>query len=113
MGIKNGNNFFCKDYPRCWSSVESVWNFYRANGAAVDGLADRNVHKRKVVGERKVSVGGIHGPKLRGAIANSPKYVLAEWSFEVVSEEKTQHHLVFPWHNYFLLLENSYCKVMG
>ena len=26
---------------------------YRANGAAVEGMADRNVHERKVVGEGK------------------------------------------------------------
>ena len=32
---------------------------YRANGAAVEGLADRNGHRRKVVGEGKsVSWGG-------------------------------------------------------
>ena len=32
---------------------------YCANGAAVEGLADRNGHRRKVVGERKsVSWGG-------------------------------------------------------
>ena len=32
---------------------------YRANGAAVEGLADRNGHRRKVVGEGKsVSCGG-------------------------------------------------------
>ena len=32
---------------------------YRANGAAVEGLADRNGHRRKVLGEGKsVSWGG-------------------------------------------------------
>ena len=32
---------------------------YRANGAAVEGLVDRNVHRRKLVGEGKsVSWGG-------------------------------------------------------
>ena len=33
--------------------------FYRTNGAAVEGLADRNGHRRKVVGEgESVSWGG-------------------------------------------------------
>ena len=33
---------------------------YRSNGAEVEGLADRNGHRRKVVGERKiVSWGGV------------------------------------------------------
>ena len=33
---------------------------YRTNGAAVEGLADRNGHRRKVVGEgESVSLGGV------------------------------------------------------
>ena len=46
---------------------------YRANGSAVEGLVDRNGHRRKVLGEGKLSVGELHGPKVRGASANSPK----------------------------------------
>ena len=46
---------------------------YGANVAAAEGLADRNEHIRKVVGEGKVSVGEVHGPKVRGARLNSPK----------------------------------------
>ena len=42
--------------------------FYHANGAAVEGLADRNRHRRKVVGDGK-SV----GPKVRGVSGNLPK----------------------------------------
>ena len=39
---------------------------YLANGAAVEGLADSNVHRRKVVGEKKsVSWGGA-GTKGKG-----------------------------------------------
>ena len=40
---------------------------YLKNGAAVEGLADRNGRRRKV------SVGEVHRPKVRGASANSPK----------------------------------------
>ena len=40
-------------------ALKALEIFYRANGAAVEGLADRNVHRRKVVGEWKsVSLGG-------------------------------------------------------
>ena len=47
---------------------------YRANGAAVEGLADRNGHICKEVGEGKSgSWGGVHEPKVRFASANSPK----------------------------------------
>ena len=46
---------------------------YHANEAAVEGLADSNRHRRKVVGQGKMSVGEVHGPKVRGVSANSPK----------------------------------------
>ena len=46
MGIENGDTFFSEDYPRCRSVLESV-----GNGAAFEGLADRNGHRRKVLGE--------------------------------------------------------------
>ena len=41
--------------------LKSLEIFYRANGAAVEGLAYRNGHRRKVVGEgESVSWGGAH-----------------------------------------------------
>ena len=49
---------------------------YRENGAAVEGLADRNGHRRKVVGKGKIvrwSCVELHGPKVRVASVNSPK----------------------------------------
>ena len=59
MGIENGNPFFGEDDPRYRSGIESVGNFYPANGAAVEGLANRNGHKWKVIGEgERVSWGG-------------------------------------------------------
>ena len=40
-------------------ALKALENFYRVNGAAVEGLADRNGHRRKVVGEgESVSWGG-------------------------------------------------------
>ena len=34
-------------------ALKALEIFYRANGAAVEGLADKNGHRRKVVGEGK------------------------------------------------------------
>ena len=40
-------------------ALKALETVYRANGAAVEGLADRNGHMQKVVGEGKnVSLGG-------------------------------------------------------
>ena len=59
MGIENGNPFFGANYRRCGSGFEGVEMVCLENGAAVEGLADRNVHRQKVVGEGKsVSWGG-------------------------------------------------------
>ena len=47
---------------------------YRANGAAVEGLADRFGHIQKVVGEGEIiSLGGAQIKGKGGASANSPK----------------------------------------
>ena len=46
---------------------------YRENGASVEGLADKNGHRRKVVGKGKMSDVEVHGPRVRVASANSPK----------------------------------------
>ena len=46
---------------------------YLANGAATEGLADSNGHRRKLLGEGKsVSWGGAR-TKVRGASVNAPK----------------------------------------
>ena len=49
---------------------------YRENGAAVEGLADINGHRRKVEGQEKSvrwSYVEVHGPKVRVLSMNSPK----------------------------------------
>ena len=46
---------------------------YRKNGATIEELADRNGHRRKVVGEGKVSVGELYQPKVKVPSAKSPK----------------------------------------
>ena len=51
MGFENGNPFFGEDHPIWRSDVESVENVYRENGDVVEGLADINGHRRKVVGK--------------------------------------------------------------
>ena len=47
--------------------------FYHENGDIVEALDDSNGHIWKVVGEGKKISWELHGPKLRGASANSPK----------------------------------------
>ena len=34
-------------------ALKALKMFYRSNGAAVEGIADRNVHIRKMVGKKK------------------------------------------------------------
>ena len=46
---------------------------YHANGAAVEGIADRSGHRGNLVGKVKVSVVEVHKPKVRVASAKSPK----------------------------------------
>ena len=56
---------------------------YRENGAAVEGLADRNGHRRKVLGKGESvrwSDVEVHEPKVRVASANLPK----RFSFTVI-----------------------------
>ena len=62
-----------QDVDLAWKVLEIV---YHENGAAVEGLADRNGHRRKVVHKGKSfrwSDGEVHGAKVRVASANSPK----------------------------------------
>ena len=53
-------------------ALKALEIFYRANGDAVEGQADSNGHRRKMVSKGKVPVGEVHGPKVRGVSANSP-----------------------------------------
>ena len=69
---------------------------YRSNGAAVEGIADRNGHRKKEGGKGKVSVGEVHKPKVRVASDNSPKHVLPQRFVSVVSEEKQKITEFFP-----------------
>ena len=51
MGIENGNTFFSEDYQDVDLELKALEIVYRKNGAAVEGMADRNGHRRTVVGE--------------------------------------------------------------
>ena len=64
---------------------------YLENGASVQGLADRNGHRRNVVGEGKsVSWGGARTKGKGARVRTHQKDVLSQGSVEVVSEEKTE-----------------------
>ena len=59
MELENGNPFFGANYRRCGSGVEGIGNVLPGKWGSVEGLADRNGHRRLVVGEGKsVSWGG-------------------------------------------------------
>ena len=63
---------------------------YRENGAAVEGLADRNWHRRKVVGKGKSVRCG--GARTKGEVCEcelAKKMLFHSDFFEVVSYEKT------------------------
>ena len=55
-----------KDVDLALKALEVV---FRTNGSVVEGLADSNGHRHKVVGEEKMSVGGVNEPKVRGVSA--------------------------------------------
>ena len=54
-------------------SLKALEIIYLANRDSVEGLADRSGNIWKLLGEGKMLVGEVHGPKVRGASANSPK----------------------------------------
>ena len=70
---KMGTPFLARIIQDVDLALKALEVVYRANGAAVEGLAEMNGHRQKVVGERKsVSWGGSR-TKGKGASANSPK----------------------------------------
>ena len=59
MGIEMGTPSLARIIQDVALALKAFEIVYRANGAAVEGLADRNGHRRKVVGEGgSVSWGG-------------------------------------------------------
>ena len=84
-----------KDVDLALKALEIV---HLTNGGAVEGLADRNVHRRKVSG------GKVVGPKVRGTSAKSPKICSCTVIFFKLCLKK-KHNIAdfFPdIHNYFL-----------
>ena len=73
MGIENGNPSSAQIIQDVDLALKALEIVYRANGDEVEGMADRNVHRRKVSGEGG-SVGwvGAH-TKDKGRSVNSPK----------------------------------------
>ena len=53
MGIKMGTPSLARIIEDVDLALKALQIVYLANGASVEGLADRNVHIRKVVGEGK------------------------------------------------------------
>ena len=76
MGFKMGTPSSARIIQDVDLALKALEIVYPENGAAVEGLADKNGHRMKVVGKGK-SVRWldveVHGPKVRVASANSPK----------------------------------------
>ena len=59
--------------------LKALGIFYMENGASVEGLADRNGHRRKVVGEGKsVSWGGARSKSKGRDCERTKKFVLSQ-----------------------------------
>ena len=92
---------------------------YHVNGTrSWEGLADRNRHEPKAVGEGgNFQLGSLHGPKGkgRGAIANSTKNMFSR-SDQLKSRLKKKNTTkadFFPDATvFFTVIENSRCEVM-
>ena len=86
---------------------------YRVNGAAVEGLADRNGHRQKVVGEGKsVSWGGAQ-TKVKGRECKITRKMLLQSDLLKLCLKK-KHNITdfFPDTTIFLRLENLCCELM-
>ena len=72
MIIKMGTPSLARIIEDVDLALKALEIVYLENGASVEVLADRNGHKRKVVGEGEI-VGELHGKNLRGTSEKSPK----------------------------------------
>ena len=78
-----------EDVNLAFKALEIV---YCANGAAIEGLADRNGHRHKVVGEGgSVSWGGAR-TKGKGRVCKLTKNMFLHIDLLNLCLKKTQHH---------------------
>ena len=76
MGFKIGTPSSARIIQDVDLALKALEIVYLENGDAIEGLADRNGHRSKLVGKGKSfrwSDVEVHGPKVRVASANSPK----------------------------------------
>ena len=64
---------------------------YRENGAAVEGLSDRNGHRRKVVGEGKIVSWGVARTKGKGSECELTKNMFLHSDLLKLSLKKKNH----------------------
>ena len=70
---------------------------YRANGDAVEGLADRNGHRRKVIGEGKSFSWGVARTKVKGRECKlTKKMILHSDMLKLCLKEKHKNTEFFP-----------------
>ena len=78
-------------------ALKALEIIYRANGAAVEGLADRNGHRRKVVGEGgNVSWGGARTKGKRRECELTKKVFLHGYLLKLCLKEKQKINEFFP-----------------
>ena len=85
---------------------------YLENGASVEGLADRNGHRRKVVGEgESVSWGGAR-TKVKGRKCKHTKNMFLHSDLLKLCLKKNGRSMSYFLTQLFLRLENSRCELM-
>ena len=93
-------------------ALKALLIFYRANGAAVEGLSDRNGHRKKVVGEGKsVSWGGEWTKGKRRECKLTKQMFLHSDLLKLYLKKKRRIADFFP-DTTFFLLKNSRCELM-
>ena len=85
---------------------------YRANGDAVEGLADRNGHIRKVLGEGKSASWGGAWNKGMGRECELTKNMFLHSDLLKLCLRKNTTSMSSPWNHFVKWLENSRCELM-
>ena len=94
-------------------ALKALEIFYRANGAAVEVLVDRNGHRRKVLGEGKnVSWGGARTKGKWRECKLTKKMFLHSDMLKLCLKKKRKINEFFPDATVFYELGISRCKLM-
>ena len=93
-------------------SLKSLEIVYRANGATVEVLSDRNRHRRKVVGEGKSFSWRGAQTKCKGLKRELTKKMFLHSDLLKLCLKKNTTSVSFSLTQLFLRLENLHCELM-